>query len=170
MELPPLADIFGNYAIRGIAEILPPDRVNWLPTTVGWKLLLLILLGWLGRTLWRRWQHWRGNRYRRAALAQLEYIVSQRRDAQHQLDAIASLLKSTALQAYPRIEVAALSGPQWLSWLNAHTSQPLFSGPASQLLTQSIYSGETGDDGGDLKQLGDMAATWIRRHEAPAHA
>ena len=170
MELPPLPDIFGNYAIRGIAEVLPPDRLSWLPTTVGWKLILLILVGWLGRTLWRRWQRWRRNRYRRAALAELEYILSQQRDARHQLDAIATLLKSTALQAYPRTEVAALSGPQWISWLNAHTPQPLFSGPATHLLTQSIYREEPGVDSGDIEQLGDLAASWIRRHEAPAYA
>lgn len=170
MGLPPLPDIFGNYAVRGIAEILPPDRVNWLPTTVGWKLSLLILLGWLGRTLWRQWQHWRCNRYRRAALAELEHIVSEQPDARHQLDAIARLLKSTALHAYPRTEVATLSGPQWITWLNAHAPQPLFSGPATRLLTQSIYNGDTGIDSGDVEQLGDLAATWIRRHEAPAHA
>lgn len=170
MGLPPLPDIFGNYAIRGIAEVLPPDPVSWLPATVGWKLLLLILLSWLARTLWRQWQRWRRNRYRRAALAELGHIFSRRQDARQQLAAVATLLKSTALQAYPRIEVAALSGPQWITWLNAHAPQPLFSGPATSLLTQSIYSGETAVDSADVEQLGDVAATWIRKHEAPAHA
>ena len=170
MGLPPLPDIFGNYAIRGIAEILQADPVSWLPSTVGWKLCLLILLGWLARALWRQWQQWRRNRYRRAALAELEHIFSRQQDARRQLVAVATLLKSTALQAYPRIEVAALSGPQWITWLNARAPQPLFSGPATSLLTQSIYNGETGVDSGEVDQLGDMAAPWIRKHEAPAHA
>lgn len=169
MALPPLPDIFGNYAIRGIAEILPADPVSWLPTTVGWKLLLLILLGWLARTAWRQWQRWRNNRYRRAALAELGHIFSQQQEARHQLDAIARLLKSTALQAYPRIEVAALSGPEWITWLNAHAPQPLFSGPASRLLTETVYGGEQVNSG-DVEQIGDLAANWIRKHEAPAYA
>lgn len=170
MGLPPLPDIFGNYAIRGIAEILPADPVSWLPSTVGWKLSLLILLGWLARALWRQWQRWHRNRYRRAALAELEHIFSQQQDARRQLAAIATLLKSTALQAWPRTEVAALSGAEWITWLNTHGPQPLFSGPATNLLTQSIYSGETGVNSGDIEQLGDMTASWIRQHQAPAHA
>jgi Ca-activated chloride channel family protein len=170
MELPPLPDIFGNYAIRGISEILPANPVSWFPATFGWKLLLLMLLGWLSHTLWRQWQQWRRNRYRRAALAELEHIFSQQQDAQRQLAAIATVLKSTALQAYPRIDVAALSGTEWITWLNAHGPQPLFSGPATSLLTRTIYSGETSVDSGDIEQLGDMTARWIRQHEAPAHA
>ena len=170
MELPPLPDIFGNYAIRGISEILPADPVSWLPTTVGWKLLLVILLAWFARTLWRQWQQWRCNRYRRAALTELEHIFSHQQDARRQLAAIATLLKSTALQAYPRIEVAALSGPQWITWLNAHAPQPLFSDAATGLLTHSVYNGQTSVNNGEVEQLGDLAATWIRDHEAPAHA
>jgi hypothetical protein len=170
MELPPLPEVFGNYAIRGISEILPANSVSWLPTTIGWKLALVILLGWLSHTLWRRWQRWRRNRYRRAALAELEHILSQNQGAQCQLAALATLLKSTALQAFPRIEVAALSGPEWIAWLNAHASRPLFSGPVTGLLTQSIYSGKTGIDSDVVEQLGDMAATWIREHEVPTLA
>ena len=69
MELPPLPDIFGNYAIRGIVEVLPPGAVSWWPQTDGWILVALLLAAALGRWSWRRWQRWQRDRYRRTALA-----------------------------------------------------------------------------------------------------
>ena len=72
----PLPEVFGNYAIKGIAEVLPPDPVSWLPVTPGWQVLGLLLLALLLRWCAARYRHWRRNRYRGEALKALERLVS----------------------------------------------------------------------------------------------
>ena len=67
----PLPDIFGNYAIAGIAEVISPDPVAWLPQTPGWRILGAVILVLLLRWSLKRYRDWRRNRYRRLALKEL---------------------------------------------------------------------------------------------------
>ena len=166
MDLPPFPDVFGNYAIRGIEEIQAPGPVSWLPQTLGWQVLAGLLLLWLLNLGRRRWQYWRRNRYRKFALLQLKAITTSAQESNRQLAAIAALLKATALQAYPRKEIAALSGSAWLDWLDQRTARPCFS-KTDELLTQQLYRDhrEIGDE--ELKQLTLAIATWIREHREP---
>jgi hypothetical protein len=170
MQLPPLPEIFGNYAIRGIVEVLPPDPVSWFPSTMGWRLVAAVVLVLLTRMFWRRWQRWRFNRYRRVAVAQLRNILSQDQEPARQLSAISRLLKSTALQVYPRAEVAALSGEQWIAWLNTRVSEPLFPSGVSHLLGEAVFQRNAPVEAGDIEQLASTAQIWINRHAVPQHA
>ena len=65
MSLPPLPESFGNYAIRGIAEVLPPEPVSWIPVTTGWRLLGAAILLWVIYQGYRQYRAWRRDRYRR---------------------------------------------------------------------------------------------------------
>ena len=160
-------DTFGNYMLHGIDEIQIPEPVSWWPQTIGWKVLALALMLWLLYRLYRLAQRWWINRYRRAALAQLDALEMQA-DGRYQqvLANLPELLKATALQAYPRTEIAALSGEQWLAFLDSHYDGPAFSDtPGRQLLTVAYQEPSRWQlSAEDANQLITMSRRWIQRH------
>jgi hypothetical protein len=163
MAAPPLPEVFGNYAIHGIEEVLAPAPVSWWPSTPGWAFVGVLTLILLCRVAWKRWRHWRRNRYRRRALAQLP---GRNGEAQARLQATAAVLKATAVTAYPRREVAALSGAAWLSWLEANGAG--FCESSRRLLARDQYLANPTVDPAALDQLTAEAADWIRSHAGVA--
>lgn len=170
-SLPPLPDLFGNYAIAGIDEILTPEPISAVPQTLGWQLLLALLLLYLARRAQRRWQYWLRNRYRATALRQLAEIMQASADTGSRLAALAGLLKATALQAYPRREIAALNGEAWLQWLNRHTAEQSFNAGCEELLVTGQYQQQLSLSPTQLSEFASAVAQWIRHHrEPPGHA
>ena len=158
----PLPDVFGNYAIKGIAEVLPPDPVAWLPVTPGWRLLGILLLALLLRWGYRRYRHWRHNRYRRLALRALPELAEA--PPGEAVAGLATLLKTTAINASSRREIASLSGDRWMDWLQGATDQPVFSAASCKLLGHYQYMQGTGTDQAAIGRLSEEVAEWIRRH------
>ena len=160
-------ETFGNYLVHGIDEILLPEVVTWWPSAPGWKVLGLLFLTWLllrGIRLARRW--WR-NRYRREALRRLKLL--QQQAGGNALDVVAFLpyyIKVTALQAYPRAEVASLSGESWLAFLGAHYSGPPFTeGTGRKLLAVSYLPREQWQlNDNESDRLIQMVRQWIVTH------
>lgn len=169
-QLPPLPEVWGNYAIRGIEEVLPPDAVSWWPQAPGWRyvgILLLILLGWYA---WRRVRHWLRNRYRREALRALDGLEREHRQQASLLVPLSRLLKATALQMAPREEVAALSGEAWPLWLNIQVKQPVFTDTSCRLLSVTQYQSSTSADPDEIAELFRNARTWLIRHIGESRA
>lgn len=148
-------------ALHPLREPLP---VDWWPPAPGWWILLgllalsLVILGWI---LLRR--H-RARAYRRQALTQLESLRTQyqhTQDANAYLGAANALLKSAALMAYPRRDVAASSGSRWLAFLNDGVA------PADQF-PEEFVNGAYRKSGMaiDVEQMHSTAARWIKYHEA----
>jgi hypothetical protein len=167
-DLPPLPDIFGNYAIKGISEVLAPAAISWLPAAPGWRwlgLALLLLAGWRA---WLALKKWHRNRYRREALQQLDKLAREQGDSL--LQALSALLKATALQAYPRTEVAGLSGSRWLAWLEDKCEGAAFSPGSAKLLAEAVYRGPGNAAAGDYRQLLLEARHWILSHREPDRA
>jgi hypothetical protein len=166
------SDSFGNYLIHGIDEIMLPEVIPWWPSAPGWKVLGLILLAWLLLRVVRLARRWWRNRYRREALRQLQQL--QQQAGSKALDVVASLpyyIKVTALQAYPRAEVASLSGESWLTFLDAHYSGPPFAeGTGRKLLAVSYLPREQWQlDDNESGRLIQMAQQWIAKHHEVSH-
>ena len=169
MALPPLPEIFGNYALRGFEEIQAPDAISWLPSAPGWRVLLVVALV---AACWKGWQYgkyWWRNRYRRFAIAELHSILSSDLDPASKLGRVSTLLKATALQAYDRRSIAGLNGGDWIKWLNSLVPGPLFDAEQQQLLTVEAYRAEPQLNEQDLQQLGGLVEQWIGSHREPAH-
>ncbi len=66
-----------SYMLRNLHEVSLPDPVSWWPQTIGWLVLLLILLVVVGFYAWLRLQRWWHNRYRREALLALAKLNPQ---------------------------------------------------------------------------------------------
>jgi len=169
-QLPPLPDIFGNYTIRGIEEIVAPSPVSLLPSSPGWRYLAIVLL-LLG--LWWSWkwlQRWRRNRYRKTALIELSQLVEYHSFEESLLAPLAALLKATALQCRPRTEIAALRGEQWLDWLDRQCPRPLFSENSRYLLTQALYRRRSAVETAHISRLVMETKLWIQQHSELDHA
>jgi hypothetical protein len=165
-------DTFGNYLIHGIDEIIVPDAISWWPSAPGWQVLGVIIVFLLIARATRWVKQWWRNRYRREVLRQLERLQQQ---AGAQLQDVVAILpyfiKVTALQAYPRVDVASLSGADWLAFLDAHYSGPSFAGDTGKKLLSVSYLPRERWHLNDMESntLIEMSRQWIAGHRQAAH-
>lgn len=166
---PSLLAVPTSAAAPSLAQLhdlhLPPP-VGWWPPAPGWwllGLLALLLIGATSRWLWRR-RH--ANRYRRAALAELQAIErrwQQHRQPQRYLTELSQLLRRAALSAYPEQPLAGLTDAVWREFLAQSGRLEAFHGPLGDALIQGPYR-PPGDQPLDATPLRQLVAAWIRRH------
>jgi hypothetical protein len=160
-------DTFGNYLIHGIDEIMLPGTTSWWPTAPGWQVLGAIAALLLIFKVSRLAIDWWHNRYRREVLRQLSSV---QQEAGNRLQDVVAVLpyymKVTALQAYPRQDVASLSGDDWLMFLDSHYSGPSFSGGLGKKLLSVAYlpTEQWQLDDHESFALIEMSRRWIARH------
>jgi hypothetical protein len=143
-------------------DLVVPDPVPWLPQTPGWW----IVLGWFVAVVflaaWQIVKRRRRNRYRRDALAELRAIASGPDvDSPQAAQRIATVLKRTALVAYPRADVASLCGAEWARFLTESAGNDRQVADAADELAAAAYR-----PGADQKVLSGPARRWIRLHRA----
>jgi len=168
MSLPDLPTPFGNNALRGLVEIVPPDSVSWIPQTKGWLVVLLIASGLLIRLGFRRLKAWFDDRYRREAEKRV-IALEKSSTPETFLSELNSLLKLTAISAFSREEVAALSGASWPAFLNAQCSAEPFGSEHRHWLANGLYRGDIPSNA-EKDELARAAKQWIRQHRRPADA
>lgn len=163
-------DTFGNYMLHGFEEIYLPDAIAWWPHTIGWQILLAGMLLWISRIVYKNAKGWRRNRYRRLALKHLNAVQAASAVQQRALTQLPELLKATALQAYPRDEVAQLSGSAWLELLDDKCSGSAFDSDLGQHLLTLAYQPEHcwQIDKANAHKLIEMCRRWIKCHKADA--
>ncbi len=167
MSLPPLPDVFGNYALKDFAEVAAPQAINWWPQTAGWTWLGVIAGLFLGRLIWRASLKWYRNRYRREALTRLQGMAGEEANTQW-IASVNKILKLTALVAYPRQRVAQLSGQAWADFLNRECATTPFTAPLMQLLALGPYQ-QTSMDQSTAAQLLEASGIWVREHYGRYH-
>lgn len=141
-----------------LEEVPEPPPISLTPQTPGWIVLgvvvaalLFLLLGWLLR------RH-QAEAYRRAALHELA-------KAGDDPAAIATVLRRTALAAYPRAEVAGLAGPDWLAFLDRSFRGSEFTDGAGKVLATAPFRPHPSDP-----DAAKLARDWIRGHRRNAEA
>jgi hypothetical protein len=139
-------------SLQNLRDLAVPPPTPWWPLTPGWYVVIALLLAAALTLALRAWRSYRRNAYRRAALHELDSASSPQQ--------IATLLKRTALAAYPRSEVASLSGPDWTQWLTQTANLPLPPEVATQL-TQSIFTNTPSEN---TSQLRTYTKSWITHH------
>lgn len=160
---------FGNYLLHGIDEIEIPVHVPWWPETVAWKILLALVSVGITKYAWRRLRKWQANKYRRIAIEklreiELEYFSKNRPQSLQELPVI---LKATALQAYPRENIARSSNKEWLALLSRTAPNCNFDSSLGELLLCIAYqpSQYWQTDDKQVRQLFDLSRDWIRTHQ-----
>ncbi len=170
MEQEARPDPITEAALRSLKDIVVPQPVSWMPHTWGWLALGLILLAAIllwGMVLYRRW---RRNAYRREALQILDEIEGDLRSQQTRDVASArlgELLKRTALAAWPRNTIAAVSGNEWVGFLSSHQGSEIGSALKSYL-DDFEYRGSATLSADATDDLLLDARRWIERHHVSA--
>ncbi|MDW3223880.1 MAG: DUF4381 domain-containing protein [Paracoccaceae bacterium] len=140
--------------------VLPPEPapVSMIPQTVGWIALAVFLAMSIVVAL-LYWHKKRGeNAYRRAALSALQTVGNDP-------VAVAGILRRTALVAFPRTDVASLSGADWLAFLDETAGGDTFRQGSGQILAYVPYQQTQCDP----RELTRIAESWIRHHRHQAH-
>lgn len=147
-----------NGSLNKLYDFYQPPPPAWTPQTAAWYVVFsaigLLILWFAARTIRR----WIANRYRRAALRELATVPTQQ---------YSTLLKRTALAAWPRDKVASLNGSAWLKFLDETSGESQFQhSPGNQIeeigLRPITLSADT------EQALRTLATKWIRRHRVQA--
>jgi hypothetical protein len=169
---PTIPEDFGNPWMANLQEIGLPEPVAWTPQAPGWYVLAALLLSAILWGTWRLYRRWRADAYRRTALGELQELERLAADASRRAEAVAALpvlLKRTALAAYPRAEVAQLSGAAWLGFLDGTLGSNEFSQGPGKLLPEISYQGPVAlraTEEGEVRNLLALARRWVHRHRA----
>ena len=153
---------FGSNRMWGLKELPLPEPVSWFPATAGWLFVGAVLLAILGGLAWWRWRAWQRERYRRDALARIDAM----RGAAKALALLPLVLRSTALAAFPREEVASLRGRAWVAWLNENGGR--FDPADAERLDLLPYDQRVANDlePDVAARLVDASRAWVKGHHA----
>ncbi|MGO7153335.1 DUF4381 domain-containing protein [Rhizobium leguminosarum] len=169
MEPAAKLDPITETALRSLHDIVVPAPVSWWPQTWGWAVVAALLVFAALLVTLRRIKRYRANAYRREALTLLEGVADKLRHPATRPDAIrelAEVLKRTALAAWPRDEVASLSGDGWVRFLDAH-DEDRTGDTLERLLDDFEYHGAEIVAGLPSNVCSDLviaARRWIEQH------
>ncbi|MGO6985758.1 DUF4381 domain-containing protein [Rhizobium leguminosarum] len=169
MEPAAKLDPITETALRSLHDIVVPAPVSWWPQTWGWAVVAALLVFAALLVTLRRIKRYRANAYRREALTLLEGVADKLQHPATRPDAIrelAEVLKRTALAAWPRDEVASLSGDGWVRFLDAH-DEDRTGDTLERLLDDFEYHGAEIVAGLPSNVCSDLviaARRWIEQH------
>lgn len=158
----------GSLPLR---DIHLPEAVSWWPPAPGWW-LLLGLVALLVFAALRRWRRGRGRRaalcHARRELAAIRRTFRLRPDQAGLARALSALLRRLAMSLYGRRAAAALTGEDWLAFLDQKAGGHAFTQGAGRDLIEAPYRADPAFDHAALLQLVsgwiDKAAGRGRRH------
>ena len=185
---------WGNYLLEGIVETIAPQNISFWPQTIAWQLIFIVLTIVIIKKVYRTWQEYQANAYRREALAWLAQCSLANEDDIRQLPA---LLRKTALLANEvnrhdknslegssnarkrRQDITGLTGKSWAAWLDSHCTRSDFSKATQSascaslsneaLLTQLAYIPKLDLNDGEfnsaLKKLCQQITLWVQHHQ-----
>ena len=137
--------------LRDIAT-LPP--VSWWPLAPGWWFVIAIVAIVACVAAIKAWKRWQANAYRRAAKQELNAASSAAE--------IADILKRAAMCAYPRTDVASLTGARWCEWLPETGGANVPRDVELSLSTGVLANREEAD----TARLKAFAENWVTSHRS----
>lgn len=150
-----------------LEPILKPEEVSFWPPQPGWYVVIAILLVLIGYGIYRYIQYKKKNAYRKRALLELKKIREEsfKKELVFKLN---ELLKITALKGFTRIEVAHLSGNQWVNFLENKLPETKFSeAPGSLLASASFITlDKLHVNAEEWNNLLKMSEQWIKKHKS----
>lgn len=148
-----------------------PSAPGWWPPAFGWWVLFFTVTGTVGYTVFRylkkrhqqRCPAWH-------ALNELDTLwedYDNTKDAKLLLKRLSSLMRRTAISLSSSNEVAALTGEDWLVWLDSHVPAALFTEGDGRLLADAPYiphlSGQSVSDE-NIEAVFDACEEWLEHN------
>ena len=152
-------------------DIIVPTPVPWWPPAPGWWWVMGAALLFLLAVSFRAFARWQHNRYRREALGRLAILGPALKDPSRRGAALlemAELLKRTALTAWPRDQVASLTGPDWFKFLDRTGRGTRFSDGLGELLESAVHDPRTvaALEPRQIEEMTTQIHQWIKTHTA----
>ena len=136
-----------SQSLSNLQDIVVPAAPSFWPPASGFWILVALILMLLITATWCITQSRRRNAYRRAGLTLLE--------SANTVYDINVVLKRVALAVYPREQVAALHGENWIQFMQ-------YTCPGEQFPTLSQSAEATPA----TESIRASARAWIRKHQA----
>ncbi|MGR5065035.1 DUF4381 domain-containing protein [Photobacterium sp. DNB22_13_2] len=150
-----------TYILRELYDVAVPDSVSWMPQTIGWKILLVLLIVIAGYVCYRLLQRWWHNRYRAEAIAALNHLSIE--DPQFE-DTLFSILKIVLVYLDPTN--AKLFSTSFLQQLDALSEgRCSFDDELSQKWIQSLVDPAASLDDEEREVLRQRALQWVKFHQ-----
>jgi hypothetical protein len=149
-------------------DVVAPSAAPWWPPAPAWywfmaaASLALLIIAVIALRQWLR------NRYRHEALAELARLEAAQRP--EFIEHLAELLKRTALSVWPREEVASLTGPEWLAFLNRTGGNAKLAINLGSELERAAYDPHTAATLNDAqrRELTAFVRDWLTHHQVSA--
>lgn len=141
-------------------DIAVPPPVSWWPLAPGWWVIVGIGLVLLAVGVVAAISRWHRNRYRREALRELGELSP----AAESLAVVAELVKRVALAAYPRDQVASLTGEPWLAFLDETGGNGAFATGPGRFLEQATFGRPPPLSNEQATELWTAVRHWITHH------
>ena len=145
-----------------LRDIHLPDPISFWPLAPGWYILFVLCVCTLAALSFFCIRYYRQKCHRRAALKQLQHIITQYQQslsAHDTITALSHLLRQVALTRFPRQDVASLHGNAWLNFLDKGIGDHAFSNEHGHYLINAAYQA-TADI--DPQPLFVLSKTWIK--------
>jgi len=150
-------------------DIITPTAVSIWPLAWGWWLTIVALI-FISIGAFVYANNYQNQSYRRQALALLKQQralwLSQQESLQHFFN-ILSILKRTAITAFPRERVASLREHEWVKFLNAKTDNAYFIEEVADYICRGQYQARHPVK---IDLLYDACYQWVRKHKANARS
>lgn len=148
-------------------DIVAPAPAPLWPPAPAWFIILFLVLLLVLVALARALRSYQRNHYRREALAILDAQSPLLADAARRREGVAAIgvvLKRAALSAWPREEVASLTGEAWLAFLDRSAGLQGFASGPGRLLEPALYQPAAPLDEAEARRLAALARRWIAGH------
>lgn len=143
-----------------------PEPVSWWPPAPGWWLLAGVLIALTGLVSWKIRQKRRRLEAADVALKELSALQAayeaKPEDGAALARGVSQLLRRFALARFPARDVAGLTGPRWLAFLDAHGGESAFSKGPGRVLSEAPYRARATFSAQSLLSL---AKRWIERNQ-----
>ena len=145
-----------------LRDIHLPGPIESWPPAPGWWVLVILACVIIGYGLYRLYQFWKKNQYRRDAIKAMSQLQSQlSSDPSAYLEAYNNLLKRVALTSFKRENVASLTGEAWVAFLDQSGNTVEFSLGPGEILVDGNYAQTRQFNIAELHAIG---TAWIKNH------
>lgn len=152
----------GSDPLAGLRGLHTPPPPGWWPPAPGWWVLAALAVAAVITAVVMLIRRHRRAKPVRSALAELDTIFAELEgggDDRECVQSVSTLLKRVALVRYSRVEVAALSGEQWVTFLQ--NTAPRGADPAAVEPLVRVHSTRVEVDGAALR---GFSRRWLRAH------
>lgn len=158
-----------TYILRELHDVTIPDSVSWVPQTIGWKILGVVLLLVAFYLTYRLALRWWNNRYRKEALKEIELLDARDKNSTERTFKVLKVVLR-----YLGSSNAKLFGQSYVNRLNAYlpvsagtsaNSNAFFADEVSGLWMQSLIDPKVRLTFEQRLEVIQTAMMWLKLHK-----